>query len=237
MTTNEKIEFLSKNIIELNRITKEIAEQFPEKSFSLDGILLGNIVEVMVAHIYGMTLYPQSEKTHDGEINGRKVQIKGTQRVDNIDIKHKPDFLLVEYLDKKKGCIYEIYNGPGNIVWEHVKDKKSSNEYTIQVKQLMELNEKVSDDARIVNLVPIKRFKDVYDENAVNVIKTKSKKAKGKSVQIGFVNRNMQENMGCLNKPGNHYNQMAYRLKCQNCNFEYEANGCDIAIRKCPNCM
>lgn len=89
---------------------------------------MGNIVEVMVAHIYGMTLYPQSEKTHDGEINGRKVQ-------------------------------------------------------------------------------------------------------------IGFVNRNMQENMGCLNKPGNHYNQMAYRLKCQNCNFEYEANGCDIAIRKCPNCM
>ena len=37
VTTNEKIEFLSKNIIELNRITKEIAEQFPEKSFSLDG--------------------------------------------------------------------------------------------------------------------------------------------------------------------------------------------------------
>ena len=38
----------------------------------------------------------------------------------------------------------------------------------------MELNEKVSDDDRIVNLVPIKRFKDVYDENALIVCRRKS---------------------------------------------------------------
>lgn len=46
-----------------------------------------------------------------------------------------------------------------------------------------------------------------------------------------------QENRGCLNKPGNHYNQIAYLLHCNECGFEYEANGCDVAIRKCPNCM
>ena len=53
----------------------------------------------------------------------------------------------------------------------------------------------------------------------------------------GYTNRNNQENYGCLNKPGNHYNQMAYLLHCNECGFEYEANGCDVAIRKCPRCM
>lgn len=29
----------------------------------------------------------------------------------------------------------------------------------------------------------------------------------------------------------------AYLLHCNECGFEYEANGCDVAIRKCPRCM
>ncbi len=234
MTENEKIVFLTNKVIELNTLTKEIAEQFPEKSFSLDGILLGNIVEVMTAHAYGIALYSQSEKTHDGEVAGRRVQIKGTQKVANIDIKYEPDFLIVEFLDKSTGCIYEIYNGPGNVVWEHARFIKSSNEHTIQVRKLLELNEKVSDEDRIAYVVPVKKFIDVYGGIAVKATGTKSR---GESLHIGFVNGNMQENMGCLNKPGTHYNQQAYKMRCKNCDFEYEANGCDIAIRKCPKCM
>ena len=59
----------------------------------------------------------------------------------------------------------------------------------------------------------------------------------GKTLVVGYVNRNDQENRGCLNKPGNHYNQTAYLMRCNRCGHEYEANGCDIAIRKCPKCM
>ena len=66
---------------------------------------------------------------------------------------------------------------------------------------------------------------------------TGGKRKPGKTLIAGYVNRNNQENKGCLNKPGNHYNQMAYLLHCNNCGFEYEANGCDVAIRKCPKCM
>lgn len=236
MTESEKIVFLTNKIIELNKITQEIAEQFPEKSFSLDGILLGNIVEVMAAHIYGITLYAQSEKTHDGEVDGRKVQIKGTQKADYIDIKYEPDYLIVEYLDKSKGCLYEIYNGPGSLVWEHTKYYKSSNEHTISVRKLLELDEQVSDEDRICHIVPVKKFRDVYDGIVSKTTEVKKKVSKGKTVQIGYVNRNMQENMGCLNKNGTHPNQQAYKMRCQLCNFEYEANGCDIAIRKCPRC-
>ena len=237
LTESEKIVFLTKKVIELNNLTKEISEQFPEKSFSLDGILLGNIVEVMTAHAYGITLYSQSEKTHDGEVDGRKVQIKGTQKVDNIDIKYEPEFLLVEFLDKSTGHIYEVYNGPGSIVWEHARFVKSSNEHSIQVRKLLELDSRVPDEDRIAHVVPVKKFIDVYDEIQTKKTTEKKKNSRGKSLITGFVNRNMQENKGCLNKPGNHYNQMAYLMHCNKCGHEYEANGCDVAIRKCPNCM
>ena len=118
MTEQEKIAFLSEKVKELNEITSEIEAVFPEKSFKLDGILIGNIVEVLTAQAYGITLYKQSEKTHDGEVNGKKVQIKGTQGKDAIVIREEPEYLLVEYLDKENGAIREIYNGPGAYAWQ-----------------------------------------------------------------------------------------------------------------------
>ena len=54
---------------------------------------------------------------------------------------------------------------------------------------------------------------------------------------LGYVNKNKQENMGCLNTAGTHMNQMAYKMKCQVCGYVYESNGCDIFLRKCPKCM
>ena len=84
--------------------------------------MIGNIIEVMVAHVYGICLYKQSEKTHDGEVaaHGRKAWIKGTQKADSIVIRGNHDYLIVEYLDKQKGEIREIYNGPGDYVWKYV---------------------------------------------------------------------------------------------------------------------
>lgn len=64
-----------------------------------------------------------------------------------------------------------------------------------------------------------------------------AKEKTGKTLVKGYVNRNNQENYGCLNKPGKHYNQTAYLLHCNECGYEYGANGCDVAIRKCPRCM
>ena len=47
MTEDEKIEFLSDKVKELEKITNEIGIVFPEKSFKLDGILIGNIVGII----------------------------------------------------------------------------------------------------------------------------------------------------------------------------------------------
>lgn len=239
MTENEKIAFLTEKVKELEKITNEITDVFPEKSFNLDGILVGNIVEVMTAHAYGIALYKQSEKTHDGEViaDGRKVQIKGTQKADSIVIREEPKYLIVEYLDKKKGEIREIYNGPGNYVWKYVLYVPSMNHYTLRVNKLLEIDKMVPDNERIKQIVPVEKYIKSEEGGFPKNYIAKNKTKRGKTLIVGYINRNGQENLGCLNKPGNHYNQMAYAMRCNNCGFEYEANGCDIAIRKCPNCM
>lgn len=238
MTEEEKIVFLSNKIKELNAITAQIEEVFPEKSFKMDGILIGNIVEVMTAHAYGITLYRQSEKTHDGEVDGKKVQIKGTQGKESIIIREEPEYLLVEYLDKVNGTIREIYNGPGALAWQYRSYVPSMNHYTIRVNKLLELDGEVAEENRIRPLIPVEKYaKDVaVNKQSIASGQGAGKKA-GKTLVAGYINRNNQENMGCLNKPGNHFNQMAYLLRCNHCGFEYEANGCDVAIRKCPRCM
>ena len=238
MTEQEKVVFLSEKVKELNRITSEIEAVFPEKSFKLDGILIGNIVEVLTAQAYGITLYKQSEKTHDGEVDGKKVQIKGTQGKESIVIREEPEYLLVEYLDKESGTIREIYNGPGALAWQYRSFVPSMNFYTIRINKLLELDTTISDENRIMSVVPVRK----YIKNTTEKVEVKSEagqtnKKTGKTLVKGYINRNNQENYGCLNKPGNHYNQMAYLLHCNECGFEYEANGCDVAIRKCPNCM
>lgn len=237
MTAKEKIEFITKKIKELNRITSEITDVFPEKSFSLDGILIGNIVEVLTAQIYGIDLYKQSEKTHDGEVNGRKVQIKGTQGTGIIVVKEEPEYLLVEFLDKEAGTIEEIYNGPGKLVWEHANYVPSMGQYTLRVNKLLELDKNVPDKERILPIIEINKYsKQVTCED--KIVKQKStKRQNGKTLVVGLVNRNNQMNKGCLNKPGTHYNQKAYLMHCNICGYEYEANGCDVAIRKCPKCQ
>lgn len=241
MTEAEKMNFLSDKIKELNIITSEIEKVFPEKSFKLDGILVGNIVEVMAAHVYGITLYKQSEKTHDGEVAGKKVQIKGTQKKESIVIREEPDYLIVNFLDKENGTIQEIYNGPGSAAWECKNYVPGLDSYTIRVSKLLELDATIPNEDRIPQIVEIEKFskcafgKVRYGERRLEM--NNQPKKTGKTVIAGYVNKNNQENLGCLNKPGNHPNQTAYALKCGMCGFEYEANGCDIAIRKCPRCM
>lgn len=192
----------------------------------------------MTAQAYGITLYKQSEKTHDGEVNGRKVQIKGTQGNVSIVIREEPEYLLVEYLDKENGTIQEIYNGPGALAWKYRSYVPSMNFYTIRVNKLLELDAEVLDEERIQAVIPVEKYsKSVASIKTVEASNQLAKRRVGKTLVEGYVNRNKQENKGCFNKPGNHVNQIAYLLHCNVCGFEYEANGCDITIRKCPKCM
>lgn len=217
-------------------ITKEMEAVFPEKSFKLDGILAGNIVEVLAAHTYGITLYKQSEKAHDGFVGEKQIQIKGTQGHSRIVMRHEPEYLLVLFLDTATGMIREIYNGSGKEPWECSNYVSSMNHYTICVAKLIELYRHVLPQDKITAMVPI----DIYRKTCIEASKEeaiKSKKKPAKTTIDDYINQFNQENRGCLNnKPGTHPNQMAYQMKCRNCGFMYESNGCDIFQRKCPCC-
>lgn len=64
----------------------------------------------------------------------------------------------------------------------------------------------------------------------------KEKSQAGKTLVAGYVNQKKQKNCGCTGKPGNHEGQLFYAMKCLECGFEYEANGCDVWLRRCPKC-
>ena len=79
----------------------------------------------MAAYYYGIELYAASTEIHDGEVDGKKVQIKISQQ-GNIVINHEPNYLIVLYLNRN-GNIYEVYNGPGPKCQAKLKKYKLTN--------------------------------------------------------------------------------------------------------------
>jgi len=163
--TDLQIKRLKDRILQLLAIVAEIENEFPERHFTLDGHLVGSIGEVMAAYHYGVQLYTASKAVHDGEIDGRKVQIKITQQ-DNIVINAEPKYLLVLYLSKK-GKVYEVYNGPGGKPWETASKRDNHKNRHMMVNKLMRLDEEVSPEERIEVIVPIEKMKREYKNNKI----------------------------------------------------------------------
>lgn len=58
-----------------------------------------------------------------------------------------------------------------------------------------------------------------------------------KSLDIGYINKNNQKNLGYRGKSETHFNQSFFEMECLNCGHKYLANGCDVWLRKCPICQ
>lgn len=158
--TADKMENVKSQVQKLIAIVKELEEDFPGRHFTLDGHLVGSIGEVMAAYYYGIELYKASEKGYDGEVDGRRVQIKISQQ-DNIVIPHKPDFLIVMYL-RKNGDIFEVYNGPGKLAWDIASKRDSHNNRHMMVNKLMELDKTVDDEQRIKQIHQIPKMQKEF---------------------------------------------------------------------------
>lgn len=158
--TKDKMDSVKTKVQKLISIVKELEKDFPGRHFTLDGHLVGSIGEVMAAYYYGIELYSASAVAHDGEIDGRKVQIKISQQ-DNIVINHEPEYLIVLYL-RKNGEVYEVYNGPGKDPWNFASKKDSHNNRHMRVNKLMELDGLVSDELRIKAINEIPKMKKEY---------------------------------------------------------------------------
>ena len=65
----------------------------------------------------------------------------------------------------------------------------------------------------------------------------KFKNPKNYSTAVNYKNRYRQINLGRTEKRGTDNGQWFYRMRCEDCLYEYLANGSDIHLKKCPACQ
>jgi hypothetical protein len=96
---------------------------FPNRKFTIDGRLVGDIGEIIAALEYDVVLDEVSQADHDGRTSdGRKVQIKATFK-EQLTFKTVPDYYLGFKL-RKDGTYDEVYNGPGRIICVRYAQRK-----------------------------------------------------------------------------------------------------------------
>ena len=234
--TQEKMENIKAQVQKLIEIVHNLEEDFPGRHFTLDGHLVGSIGEVLAAYFYGIELYKASVKGYDGEIEGRRVQIKITQQ-DNIVITQEPDYLIVLYL-QKSGDVYEVYNGPGKAPWDSASKPDSHNNRHMMINKLMELDKYVSAEERIPQIHNLPKMQKAFKNVKGSVrMRNMGNTNSGKSTDAGYINKNEQQNNGRSDERGTDYGQWFYHMECLKCGYKYMANGTDIWQRKCPRCQ
>jgi hypothetical protein len=96
---------------------------FPNRNFTIDGRLVGDIGEVIAALEYDVILHDTSQPGHDGiTSDGRRVQIKATFK-DQLTFRSIPDYYLGFKLFQD-GRHEEIFNGPGRMIYDYYALRK-----------------------------------------------------------------------------------------------------------------
>lgn len=123
---------------QLYALVAEFESLFPGRKFTPDGHLVGSIGEVLAAHRYDLQLHAASKEKHDATTReGKQVQIKATQG-STVALRAEPEFLIVLKLEKD-GQATEIYNGPGNLVWERCGAMQKNGQRPISVSTLKKI--------------------------------------------------------------------------------------------------
>jgi hypothetical protein len=128
----------------------KLRQAFPEKAFTIDGRLVGDIGEVIAELEYDLVLYKVQTSTHDGETpDGRKVQIKATFK-DHLTITAVPEFYLGLSLSQGGGH-EEVYNGPGSILKQEFQHRSGIGEkqLSLPIRRLRQLSATVPEAQRI----------------------------------------------------------------------------------------
>ncbi len=112
----EKIEKLKNIITELHNSVEALTTLFPQKKFTLDGRLVGDIGEVIAESIYDIKIFDKNMPYYDAKANYSElnIQIKSTFK-ESLTFTHNPDYYIGIKLNKD-GRFEEIYNGPGRYI-------------------------------------------------------------------------------------------------------------------------
>lgn len=138
----------------LYEITARLNQLHPHRNFTLDGILVGSLGEVLAEYHYGLSPLDTGTKCHDCCIGDHNVQVKTTQR-DAIQIGEPCEHLIALKL-LPDGTVEEIFNGPGHLVWNLVKDKPlpKNGLYAVRVTKLRAIMTTVPASERLARVRP-----------------------------------------------------------------------------------
>lgn len=132
----------------LYALVGEFEHRFPGRKFTPDGHLVGSIGEVVAASRYNLVLLPASAEGHDARsANGLLVQIKATQGT-GVALRSEPEHLIVLKI-LSDGTTQEIYNGPGEPVWNSCGAMQKNGQRPISVKRLQDIQEAVPPSQRL----------------------------------------------------------------------------------------
>ncbi len=126
---------------------------FPGRHFTPDGHVVGSIGECLVADAYGLELMNASNKGYDAlSPSGLQVEIKATQ-AKSVAFRSQPEHTIAIKI-LPNGTFEEIFNGPGNLVWQQFDGKPlpSNGQYQISLNKLKELNTQVDKSQRILRV-------------------------------------------------------------------------------------
>lgn len=123
---------------------------FPNRAFTIDGRLVGDIGEVIGALEYEVDLDEVSRPMHDATtVDGRNVQIKATFK-EQLTMRSVPEFYLGFRL-RPDGSYDEVFNGPGRVIADRYSHRKGLGEQLLSfpVSELMKLSADVPPEQKI----------------------------------------------------------------------------------------
>jgi hypothetical protein len=129
---------------------ERLNKTFPNRTFTIDGRLVGDIGEVIAGLEYALMLDDVSQPDYDGvTLDGRKVQIKATFK-EHLTFKSIPDYFLGFKLHKN-GSYEEVFNGPGALIYNRYSHRKGigTSQLSFPNSVLMELSMSVPEGERI----------------------------------------------------------------------------------------
>ena len=145
----KRIQRIPELVQRLYALVDELEKLFPHRRFTLDGVLVGSIGEVLAESHYNLKLYPSSTEGHDAvSSSGRQVQIKATQ-AKSVGLRSEPEHLLVLRLTRD-GRAEEVFNGPGGLAWQNAGKMQKNGQKAISVSKLERLMESVPDGERLL---------------------------------------------------------------------------------------
>jgi hypothetical protein len=123
---------------------------FPNRAFTIDGRLVGDIGEVIAALEYDVILHDTILPGHDGVTSdGRSVQIKATFQK-HLTFRTTPDLYLGFKLFHD-GTYREIYNGPGELIYNKYAHRKGigASLLSFPISDLEALSKEIEDSRRV----------------------------------------------------------------------------------------